>query len=165
MTSPALHIRPATPADVAAVVRIAREVVEDGTTYAFAPGTSDDELRAYWFNPAGVTFAARQGDDVVGCYLLRPNQPGRGAHVANASYAVDSRAFGRGVGRAMGEHSLQEAATRGYRAMQFNYVVSTNAAAVALWTKLGFAVVGRSPQSFDHPRLGHVDTLVMHRTL
>jgi L-amino acid N-acyltransferase YncA len=165
MTSPSIHIRAATPADVAAVVGIARELVEDGTTYAFAPGTSDDALWAFWYNPSGVTFVACEGDDVLGCYLLRPNQSGRGAHVANASYAVASRASGRGVGRAMGEHSLREAAARGYAAMQFNYVVSTNTAAVALWTKLGFAVVGRSPRSFDHPTLGHVDTLIMYRAL
>jgi L-amino acid N-acyltransferase YncA len=165
MPSPSLLIRPATPADVVAVVRIACEVVQDGTTYAFAPDTSDDELRGFWFAPAVMTFVACEGDEVLGCYLLRPNQLGRGAHVANASYAVASEASGRGVGRAMGEHSLREAAARGYGAMQFNYVVSTNAAAIALWTKLGFAVVGRSPRSFDHPKLGYVDTLIMHRSL
>src|ERR1700679_1586830 len=165
MTSTALSIRLATLADAAAVVRIAREVVDDGTTYALASDVSDSGLHDYWFSRPGFTFVASEDNEVVGCYLLRPNQPGRGAHVANASYAVASWASGRGIGRAMGEHSLREAATRGYVAMQFNYVVSTNAAAVALWTKLGFSIVGRSPRSFDHPTLGYVDTLIMHRAL
>ena len=165
MTSTALLIRPAALADAAAVVRIAREIVDDGTTYALASDASDGDLHGYWFSPAGLTFVACEGNEVAGCYLLRANQPGRGKHVANASYAVASWASGRGIGRAMGEHSLREAANRGYVAMQFNYVVSTNAAAIALWTKLGFSIVGRSPRSFDHPRLGYVDTLILHRAL
>ena len=165
MTTPALLLRKAVPADAEAVLRIACELVKDGTTYAFAPDTTDEELLLYWLSPRALTFVACEGEKVVGCYLLRPNQPGRGAHVANASYAVASWAAGRGIGRAMGEHSLREAAARGYRAMQFNYVVSTNIAAIALWTKLGFSVIGRSPLSFDHPALGLVDTLILHRAL
>ena len=165
VTLSAVLVRPATPADAVAVVGIARELVMDGGTFVFAPSTSDDELRAYWFSPRGITFVACDGEEVLGCYLLVPNHPGRGSHVANASYAVASRASRRGVGRAMGEHSLREAAAGGYRAMQFNCVVSTNTPAVALWTKLGFAIVGRSPASFDHPTLGYVDTLILYRTL
>jgi L-amino acid N-acyltransferase YncA len=164
-TPGALVIRAASPGDAAAVVRIVREIVDEGTSFAFGPDTTDEELRAYWFLPDAATFVACEGEEVVGCYLLVPNQRGRGAHVANASYAVAASASGRGIGRAMGEHSLREAAARGYRSLQFNYVVSTNAAAIALWTKLGFAIVGRSPRSFDHPELGLVDTLVMQQAL
>jgi L-amino acid N-acyltransferase YncA len=160
-----IELREAAAEDADAIVGLAREIVRDGTTYAFGPDTTDAELRAFWLRPDGATFVACEGADVVGCYLLVPNQRGRGAHVANASYMVAPHAAGRGIGRAMGAHSIREAASRGYRAMQFNYVVSTNEAAIALWTKLGFTIVGRSPRSFDHPRLGFVDTLVMHRAL
>jgi L-amino acid N-acyltransferase YncA len=161
----ALAIRAATAGDAAAIVRIVREIVDDGTSLAFARDTTDEELRAYFLSPSAATFVACEDGQVVGCYVLIPNQQGRGAHVANASYVVASSGGGRGIGRAMGEHSLREAAARGYRSLQFNYVVSTNTAAIALWTKLGFAIVGRSPRSFDHPRLGLVDTLVMHQAL
>jgi ribosomal protein S18 acetylase RimI-like enzyme len=158
-------IRPATSADEEAIVAIGRELVRDGDTYAFAPDTTDDELRAYWLSPLGRTFVATQGSEVAGCYLLRPNHPGRGAHVANASYAVARRFARRGIGRALGEHSLEEARRLGFAAMQFNLVVATNIAAVELWTALGFRIVGTLPEVFDHPRLGRVDAYVMHRFL
>lgn len=161
----ALRIRPATGEDEPAVVAIGRELVADGTTYLFAPTTTDAELAAYWLSPAVKTFVAERVGDVVGCAILRANQAGRGAHVANASYAVAERARGAGVGRALAEHSLAEARRLGFTAMQFNFVVSTNEPAVALWKALGFAVVGTLPGAFRHPRLGLVDAYVMHREL
>jgi len=160
-----LVIRKASQEDAPAIVGIARELVEDGTTYAFAPETSDDALRAYWLTPTGETFVAEVDGEVAGCYLLRPNVAGRGDHVANAAYAVARRFAGRGIGRAMGEHSLGQARERGFAAMQFNFVVSTNEAALRLWRGLGFAIVGTLPQAFRHPRLGRVDAFVMHRFL
>jgi ribosomal protein S18 acetylase RimI-like enzyme len=98
-------------------------------------------------------------------YKLGPNQVGRGAHVANASYMVSPAAQGVGVGRLLGEHSLAEARRQGYLAMQFNYVVSTNTAAVKLWKKLGFSIVGTLPKAFRHTRLGYVDAYVMYQLL
>jgi ribosomal protein S18 acetylase RimI-like enzyme len=160
-----LRIRRADPHDTAAIVAIGRELVEDGTTYAFPPETTDAELAAFWVSPAVRTFVAEREGDVVGCSFLRPSVPGRGAHVANAAYAVAARARKTGVGLALAEHSLAEARRLGYVAMQFNFVVSTNEPAVALWKRLGFAIVGTLPAAFQHPRLGLVDAYVMHRYL
>jgi ribosomal protein S18 acetylase RimI-like enzyme len=98
-------------------------------------------------------------------YKLIPNGPDLGSHVANASFMVDPSAHGQGIGRAMGEHCLAQAKQAGYQAMQFNFVVSTNAAAVELWKKLGFSIVGTLPKAFNHARLGLVDAYVMHRFL
>lgn len=153
-------IRAATEADAGGILAIARELVADGTTYLFAPETTDDGLGAYWLDARARRFVAVVDGDVAGCYLLRPNQPGRGSHVANASYAVARRFAGRGIGRAMGEHSLGEARRLGFTAMQFNFVVSTNEAAVGLWRKLGFRIVGELPKAFRHPTLGLVDAYV-----
>ena len=158
-------IRRAEPRDRAAILAIAREVVEDGTTYTFAADTSDKVLTDFFLDAAEHAFVAVRGDAVVGCYMLRRNQPGRGAHVANAAYAVGRAAFGSGVGYAMGAHSLEEARRLGFTAVQFNFVVSTNERAVALWKRLGFLEVGRLPKAFQHPTLGPVDALVMHRFL
>ncbi|HET7294065.1 MAG TPA: GNAT family N-acetyltransferase [Vicinamibacteria bacterium] len=158
-------VRPAEVRDEEAVLSITRELAADGTTYVFEPDTSDDALRAYWLAPGGRNFVAERDGVVAGCYVLRANHAGRGAHVANASYAVASRAWGTGVGRAMAEHSLEQARAAGFEAMQFNLVVSTNERAVALWKALGFAIVGTLPRVFRHPRLGLVDAYVMHRFL
>ena len=160
-----IRIRPTGPHDADAILRIARELVEDGATYSFAPGTSDEELLAYWLAPRERTFVALLDGEIAGCYVLRPNHPGRASHVANCSYAVAARQWGRGVGQAMAEHSLEEARRSGFQAMQFNFVVATNERALALWQRLGFRIVGTSPQAFDHPRLGLVDAYVMHRFL
>jgi len=163
-TAPIL-VRPASEGDAAAVLAIARELVEDGTTYVFAPDTTDDALKAYWLGSAASNFVAEIGGEVAGCYVLRANHPGRGAHVANVSYAVASRHWGGGVGRAMAEHSLEQARSAGFAAMQFNLVVSTNERAVALWKALGFSIVGTLPKVFQHKLLGPVDAYVMHRFL
>jgi L-amino acid N-acyltransferase YncA len=160
-----LVIRDATVADAPAILAIGRELVEDGDTYVFAPTTSDDELKAYWLSPNGRTFVAVLGGQTVGCYYLRTNYPGRGRHVANASYAVRRGSTRRGVGRTMAEHSLEMARSLGFQAMQFNLVVSTNEAAVTLWRTLGFRIVGTLPKVFDHPRRGLVDAYVMHKFL
>src|SRR5213594_4450864 len=127
-----LVIRDAAPVDAEAILAIGRELVEDGDTYVFSPTTSDDELKAYWLNPSGRTFVAVLDGRTVGCYFLRSNYPGRGRHVANVSYAVTRSFMGRGIGRAMAEHSLERARALGFQAMQFNLVVSTNDRAVTL---------------------------------
>ncbi len=161
-----MTIRPATIADAPALLAISRELIADGTTYAFGPETTDAELLGFWLQPKGHCHVAEDGDGrVLGVSLVRPNQPGRGSHVANAAYAVAAQAQGRGLGEALCRHSLDVARALGFTAMQFNIVVSTNTRAVALWQRLGFAIVGTLPGAFRHPHLGEVDAYVMFRRL
>jgi L-amino acid N-acyltransferase YncA len=160
-----LTIRRATESDWDAIWKIFHAVVREGDTYTYDPETTQEQGRALWITPQGATYVARRGDQVVGTYYLKPNQPGLGSHVANAGYMVDPGEAGRGVGRAMCEHSLEEARRAGFLAMQFNFVVSTNERAVALWQAMGFRIVGTLPKAFRHSRLGLVDAFVMHRFL
>ena len=156
-------IRPATPADVTAIWAIIGPTIRAGETYTLDRNMTEAEALAYWFGADKAVFVAEAEGAVLGTYYLRANQAGGGAHVANCGYMTAGSATGRGVARAMAEHSLAEARDRGFRAMQFNFVVSSNVRAVALWQDMGFAVVGRLPEVFDHPALGYVDALVMFR--
>jgi GNAT superfamily N-acetyltransferase len=158
-------IREASGHDRDAVRDIFHAVVAEGETYAFDPGMPRDEALAYWFHPGTRTYVAESDGRVVGTSILKPNQPGLGSHVSNAAFMVSPSARGLGVGRAMGEHCLDEARRLGYRAMQFNFVVSTNEAAVKLWERLGFTIVGTLPGAFRHRTRGFVDAYVLSRTL
>lgn len=178
-----MKICEATDADHDEIWRIFHEVVAAGDTYAFNPDTPREDALAYWFARGTHAFVARQesagdgvavrsesptiiqGRDIVGTYILRPNQSGGGSHVANAAFMVAPEARGQGIGRAMGEHCLSEARRLGFRAMQFNFVVSTNESAVRLWQQLGFKIVGTLPGAFRHPERGYIDAYVMHRSL
>lgn len=160
-----LEIRRATDADFDGLWEVFHEVVSGGDTYTYDPATTKEEARALWMGEGKATYVAILDGEVVGTYLLKANQPGLGSHVANAGYMVRRSAAGRGVGRAMCEHSLEEARQQGFQAMQFNAVVSTNAPAVALWQKMGFRIVGTVPKAFRHSRAGLVDLYVMHRFL
>lgn len=145
-----------------------RAVVVAGDTYAIHHATPEDAARAHWMpGPPAQTWLAEdpESGDAAGTYLLRPNLAGGGAHVANASFMVAPHARGRGVGRLLADHCLARARDSGYLAMQFNAVVATNTAAVALWNSLGFTTIGVVPDGFRHPDLGLVDLLVMHRPL
>ena len=158
-----MQIRPATSGDRPAIWAILEPVIRAGETYALDRDMSRDAALAYWF--ADETFVAEDEGAVVGTYYLRRNQAGGGGHVCNCGYMVSVAASGRGVARAMCAHSLEHARARGYRGMQFNFVVSTNERAVRLWQALGFAIVGRVPGGFDHPQFGFVDALVLYRAL
>jgi L-amino acid N-acyltransferase YncA len=160
-----INIRPATDSDRDAIWNIFHDVVATGDTYVFEPNTSREEALVYWFREDTQTYVAEQNRKVVGSYVLRPNRPGLGAHVSNASFIVPKSARGLGVGRAMGEHCLSEARRLGFRAMQFNFVVSTNESAVHLWQQLGFKIVGTLPGAFRHSQKGYVDVYVMFRSL
>ena len=160
-----LEIRSATSEDRDAVWNIFHAIVAAGDTYAFDPKMSRDEALAYWFRADTHTYVAERDGCVVGTYILRANQPGLGSHVANAAFMVASDAQGSGVGRRMAEHCLGEARHLGFRAMQFNFVVSTNTPAIHLWEQLGFKVVGTLPVAFRHPKRGYVDVYVMFRLL
>lgn len=160
-----IAIRPATPEDGAAIWAILEPVIRAGETYALDRDLSRTAALAYWLGPDRASFVAETEGRVLGTYNLRANQAGGGAHVANCGYATHPDARGRGIARAMAEHSFAEARARGFRAMQFNFVVSSNAPAVRLWHALGFETVGRVPEAFAHPTLGLVDALVLYRRL
>jgi L-amino acid N-acyltransferase YncA len=160
-----MTIRPATRADEASIWTIFRQVVAPGDTYVFDPEMPREEALAYWFRSDTHTSVAENEGEVVGTYILKPNQPALGSHVANAAFMVSPSARGLGVGRAMGEHGLAEARRLGFRAMQFNFVVSTNLAAIRLWQRLGFRIIGTLPGAYRHSELGYVDAHVMFRTL
>ncbi len=164
-----MQIRPARDRDTPAIWRAIEPVFRAGETYPLAREVSERDALAYWFAPGHEVFVARNGDDpgddIVGSYYLRANTGGGGAHVANCGYITAPAARRRGVARAMCRHSLVRARERGFRAMQFNFVISTNQPAVGLWQSCGFAIVGRLPRAFAHPTLGYVDALVMFQEL
>jgi GNAT superfamily N-acetyltransferase len=158
-----LTIREANDSDRDAIWKLFREVIAAGETYPIDPNISREDALAYWFQRGARIYVALNGGETVGSYTLHPNQSGRGAHVANAAFIVDKTARGQGIGRAMGEHCLKEARRLGFRAMQFNFVVSTNKGAVKLWQDLGMKIVGTLSRAFLHPTHGHVDVYVMYQ--
>jgi ribosomal protein S18 acetylase RimI-like enzyme len=158
-------IRPAGERDQDAVWSIIAPIIADGEVYALPRGWSRAEALAYWFAPEKEVFLAEADGVALGTSYLTPNKLGGGAHIANAGFATAIGARGRGVAGALGEHTLAQARLRGFRAMQFNFVVSSNTPAVRLWTSLGFETLGRVPEAFAHPALGFVDALVMFRRL
>ena len=160
-----LTIRPATSADADAIWTILEPVVRAGETYTLPRDLTRDQALQYWFGQPHEVFVAEIDGRVVGTYFIQPNQRGGGAHVANCGYITATGLTGRGIARAMCEHSLDYAKKRGYRAMQFNFVVSTNERAVRLWASCGFETVGRLPAAFQHPTTGFVDALIMYRRL
>ncbi len=159
-----LRIRPAAPGDADAMWAILQSVLATRDTLPFGDSLDYDTFLAHWFG-GHAAHVATEDDRVVGLYKVGANYPDLGAHVASATYVVDPAAQGRGVGRALVEHSIEQARGNGFLAMQFNYVVSTNEPAVALYRKLGFEIVGTLPGAFRHGRLGLVDVHVMHRFL
>src|ERR1700730_17871697 len=162
---PERKIRSTIAGDWPAIWKISRSVVQRGDTYAFSPELDEKSALEIWFAAGAQIFVAEAKRRVVGTFFVKPNQPGLGSHVANAGFMVDPAMTGAGIGRAMGEYALAWAKHQGYQAMQFNFVVSTNTGAVALWKKLGFAIIGTIPRGFHHAQLGYVDVYVMHREL
>lgn len=160
-----MTIRDATESDWPAVWALFQSVAAAGDVFAYDESTTEAVARKLWFDPPAACWVCEVEGRFAGTYYVRPNQPGRGSHVANAGYMVAPAFRGRGLARAMCEHSLGTARRLGFVAMQFNFVVSTNAAAVRVWERCGFAVVGHLPMAFQHKELGLVDALVMHRTL
>ena len=157
-----ITVRPAVSADADAIWAILEPTIRAGETYTLPREMTRDEALAYWHSPGNEVFVAEDEANVVGTYFLHANQRGGGAHVANCGYMTSVRASGRGVARAMCAHSLDHAKTRGFLAMQFNFVVSTNHRAVKLWEAFGFEIVGRLPRAFLHPTHGYVDAFVMY---
>lgn len=158
-------IRQATEADWPAIWAMFREVVARGDVFAYDEHTTEEVARKLWFDPPSTCYVAEEEGTIVGTYFVRPNQPGRGGHVANAGYMVAPAARGKGIASELCEHSLEVARELGFTAMQYNFVIAANAAALRVWEKCGFAVVGRLPDAFRHRELELVDVLVMYRAL
>jgi GNAT superfamily N-acetyltransferase len=158
----------ATEADWPRIWPVWHEVVGRGDTYTFDPATSMADGRQLWLmpEPAQTWLITEDGaDEVLGTYLLKPNQPALGAHIANAGFMVSPAARGRRLGRLMGEHCLDQARAAGYLGMQFNAVVASNEVAIALWYTLGFTTIGTVPRAFRHPTDGLTDLHIMYRDL
>jgi GNAT superfamily N-acetyltransferase len=159
-------IRSAQDGDWPAIYPFFRQIVAEGRTYAFPDDLALEQARGWWMeSPPGRTVVAVDGSTVLGSAKMGPNRPGRGAHVATASFMVDPAHAGRGVGRALGEYVVDWARATGYRSIQFNAVVETNEVAVRLWRSLGFEVLATVPEAFDHPEQGLVGLHVMFLNL
>ena len=156
-------IREATDADLPSIAPFFRETVSDGETYAYPEDLDDEGVRAWWFErpPGQTVVAVDDGGAVLGSAKMGPNRPGRGSHIATASFMVAPQARGRGVGRALGEYAVAWCAEQGYAGVQFNAVVETNTAAVRLWESLGFRVLTTVPAAFESRRHGRVGLHVM----
>lgn len=144
---------------------IMEPIIRGGETYTLPCDMCKQDALDYWIGPNKQTYVAVEQGKILGTYKLMPNQLGPGAHVANGSYMTHENARGKGIARAMCAHSLIEAKTIGYAAIQFNFVVANNVAAIGLWTSMGFKTIGRLPAVFDHPKDGFVDALVMFKML
>jgi L-amino acid N-acyltransferase YncA len=161
-----VEISAATADDWPSIYAFFRQIVAAGETYAYDPTWTSEQARSVWMvSPPGQTVVARDGEVVLGSAQMGPNRPGRGGHVATASFMVDPAHQGRGVGRALGAYVVEWARSAGFHSMQFNAVVETNTAAVALWRKLGFTIIGTVPETFDHPTHGLVGLHVMYQKL
>ena len=160
-----MKIRKATQADYDQVWEIFKTVKSTGDTYVFDPNTAKEDLQKHWFADYMDTFVVEEQGKILGTYIIKPNQIDFGNHIANCSYMVSPNAQGKGVGKLLCEHSLAFGKEKGYRAIQFNIVVSTNIAAVKLWQKYGFQIIGTTPEAFRHQSLGLVDAYIMYKRL
>ncbi len=162
-----VNIRPATDDDFPAVYALFQQVLREGLTYSYIPEEmTESRSRDYWMHAEGThCCVAEVNGQFAGCFALRINRTGRANHVANASFIVHPAHRGKGVGRALGQSAIELAKSLGYKAIQYNFVVSVNEVAVKLWKSLGYTVIGTMPEGFQHPTLGLVDVYMMHRYL
>jgi ribosomal protein S18 acetylase RimI-like enzyme len=160
-----VEIRKAIAADADKIWNIINEVIATGDTYVFEPDSSKEKMLAYWCGQDNHVYVAIQNGEVVGTFVIKNNQPGLGSHIANAAYMTAPPASGQGIGKKMGEYSLEEARRLGYQAIQFNIVVKTNTRAVQLWQKLGFNIIGEIPEAFNHRKEGLTNAYIMYRKL
>ena len=160
------EIRPFEEGHWNAIWQIIEPVFRVGETYAYSPEITEEEAHKIWVEMSSATYGAvSENDEIIGTYYIKTNQPGLGSHVCNCGYIVGENTRSRGVASEMCIHSQQRATELGYRAMQYNLVVATNAGAIRLWKRHGFDVIGTLPNAFQHQRLGFVDALVMYKQL
>lgn len=160
-----IQIRRATESDWEQIWPVVHEVFSRGETYPYSPDTTKEEAYKIWMSDPTATYVALEDGRLLGTYYIKPNQPALGSHVCNAGYMMSSFARGRGIGRSMCKHSLQEAVRLGFKAMQFNLVVATNLNAIRLWKDMGFEFIGTLPEAFKHSKKGMVDAHVMYQLL
>ena len=167
-----MHIRKANEADFPQMLPIFREVIEGGDTYDFEETASDQDAFEYWFGKDVTSFVMESGESdnnpsgkILGFYKIIQNHRGRGSHVANASFMVSRETRGKGIGRKMGEDCIRVAREMGFRAIQFNFVISTNEPAMKLWKSLGFRELCRLPGAFNHKNLSYVDAVIFYQEL
>ena len=160
-----IGIRKAIEADEDAIWLILQQVISKGDSFAFDPNTPKEKMMAYWMESEKHTYVAILDDMIVGSFFIKANQPGLGSHIANAGYMTSPLASGKGIGKAMGQFSLEEAKRLGYQAMQFNIVVKSNERAVRLWQSLGFEIIGEIPEAFNHQSLGMTNAYIMYQRL
>ncbi len=160
-----IEIRKAEERDKPAVWQIIKVVIAGGDTYVFAPGTPEEEMMAYWFSPEKHNYVAVENEEVLGTYWIKANQPGLGDHVGNGAYMVSPEATGKGIGKMMAEHSIEEARRLGFKSIQFNFVVKSNEIAVKLWKSIGFEIIGEIPDAFRHKQDGLTNAYIMFREL
>jgi L-amino acid N-acyltransferase YncA len=160
-----MKIREATENDFDAIWPFFNEIVSAGETYAYPEETTKSEALKIWMQLPRKTYVVEEDNQILGTYYIKTNQGGPGSHVCNCGYMVSQKARGKGLATAMCEHSQKVATELGYKAMQFNFVASSNEGAVRLWNNLGFETVGRLPNAFKHPAQGYIDALVMYKWL
>ena len=159
------YIREALEKDFDQIWEIFHQIVSAGETFAIHRYANKKKAHHIWIEQPQKTYVCEKNKKILGTYYLKKNHGGGGCHVCNCGYMVDMKAEGKGLGTMMCEHSQKIAKELGYKAMQFNLVLVSNKKAVSLWTKLGFDTVGKIPKAFDHPKIGYVDALVMHKWL
>ena len=160
-----MDIRKATETDYNKVWEIFSKVIETGDTYVFNPNTPKSDLKKHWFADYMKTYVIEENGEILGTYIIKPNQIDLGSHIANCSYMVNPNSQGKGIGKKLCEHSLKIARENKFEGIQFNIVVSTNKGAVELWRKYGFEIIGTTPKGFKHSELGLVDTYIMYKDL
>lgn len=160
-----MHIRPVELADHEAIWSIFQEVIQAGDSFVFEPDTPKEDFYKHWLASYMHTYVCEMDGLVAGAYFMKPNQPGLGNHICNAGYMVHPQFRGKRLAQEMCAHSLVEAKRLGYLGMQYNIVVSTNTSAVHVWKKMGFSIIGVTPNAFRHLELGLVDAFIMYREL
>lgn len=160
-----INVRKVVDSDSESLWRIIEPIIREGSTYVFSPDSSQEKMMKFWLAQDKSTYVAELEGEIVGTFFLKANQPDRGSHIANAGFMVSPLVNGKGIGKAMAEFAIAEAKRMGFHAMQYNYVVKSNYAAVHLWKKLGFDIIGEVPDAFIHPENGLTNVYVMYRKL
>ena len=160
-----MNIREASENDFDDIWPIFHEIVSAGDTYAYARDTNKEDALNIWLKAPRKTYVVLENDTILGTYYIKTNQYGPGKHVCNCGYMVSTQARGKGLATSMCNHSQVIAKDLGYKAMQYNFVASSNEGAIRLWAKLGFETIGTIPKGFNHPDQGYIDALVMYKWL